>query len=122
MSSPTEAMSKIPGHAGEKGWCGVGGGSLRKGKVHGTGGSGGKMNREQSTEKQRSDAQVVAMSNFAVISAECHVGLADTEKKTGWEHKNSGLVYCVMQWKFDINRVFTKELVLVRGSHSSSCG
>lgn len=45
------------------------------------------MNLKRSTEKQRSDAQVVAMSNFAVISAECHVGLADTEKKTGWEHK-----------------------------------
>lgn len=122
MSSPTEPMSKIPGHTGEKGRCGVGGGSLRKGKVHETGGSGGKMNRENSTEKQRSDAQVVAMSSFAVISAECHVGLTDTGKKTGWEHKNSGLVYCMMQWKFDINRVFTKELVLVGGSHSLSCG
>lgn len=47
------------------------------------------MNLKRSTEKQRSDAQVVAMSNFAVISAECHVGLADTEKKTGWEHKKN---------------------------------
>lgn len=48
---------------------------------------GGRMNLKHSAEKQRTGAQVVAVSNFAVISAECHVGLADTEKATGWEHK-----------------------------------
>lgn len=71
------------------------------------GGSEGRTNPKHNTEKQRSNAQVVAMNNFAVISAECRVGLADTEKKTGCEHRKiSGLAYCMMQQGIDINSVY----------------
>lgn len=52
-------------------------------------GSRGIMNLKHSTEKQKSDVQLVALNNFAVISAEYHVGLADTGKKTGWDHKKN---------------------------------
>lgn len=80
------------------------------------------MYLKHSIEQQKSDVQLVALSYFAVISAEYYVGLADTGKKNrvGPQEK-SGLAYYVMEWEAVINRVFTKELVLVSGSHSSSC-
>lgn len=79
-------------------------------------GSRGIIHLKHSTE-QKSDIQLVALSNFAVISAEYHAGLADTGKKNRvGPQKKSDLAYYVMQWEAVINRVFTRELVLLSGS------
>lgn len=70
-------------------------------------GSRGIIYLKLSTEQQKSDVQLVALSNFAVISAEYHVELADTGKKTGWDHrKKSGLACYMMQWEAVIDSVY----------------
>lgn len=47
------------------------------------------MYLKHSTEQWKSDVQLVALSDFAMTSTEYHVGLADTGKKTGWDHRKN---------------------------------
>lgn len=63
--------------------------SLRKGNVQGARRIWGIMYLKHSTEQRKSNVQLVALSNFAVISTDYHVGLADTGKKTGWGHRKN---------------------------------